>query len=169
MPADWTTSTAYLDEVGLTQARATLLASINAGVAVTSFVGHTDDWEWTWDGLFNIYDGPALTNQGRPTIVTQSGCWNNYYVNPRYTTMSDALLNNGLQGAAAMFGSTTLTSDMNEQKLGKLFMPLLTRPGLTIGQAELLAKRAMALQDPNAIDVLLGSSLLGDPALMVTP
>jgi uncharacterized repeat protein (TIGR01451 family) len=169
MPTDWTNSTAYLDEVGLAQARAALLGSINNGVALTSFIGHTDDWEWTWDGLFNMYDGPNLTNVNRPTIVVQSGCWNNYYVNPRYTTMGDALLNGGRQGAAAMFGSTTLTLDLNEQKLGKYFLPLLTQPGLTIGRAELLAKRALAQADPTALDVLLGNGLLGDPTLRVTP
>jgi hypothetical protein len=76
-------------------------------------------------------------------------------VNPRYQTLGDALLISGLEGAAAMFGSTTLTLDMNEQRLGVLFMPLLTRPEMTIEQAELLAKRAMAQNDPQAIDVLL--------------
>jgi hypothetical protein len=76
-------------------------------------------------------------------------------ITERYQTLGDALLISGLEGAAAMFGSTTLTLDMNEQRLGVLFMPLLTRPEMTIEQAELLAKRAMAQNDPQAIDVLL--------------
>jgi hypothetical protein len=169
VPADWTNTTAYLDALPLDQARATLIASINAGTALTSYVGHTDDYEWTFNGLFLNDDAAALTNSGRPTVVIQNGCWNNYYVNPTYETMGDAMLNDGEYGAAAMVGSTTLTLDLDEQRLGSYFMPLLTHPGMTIGQAMLQAKQAMAAGDPQAVDVLMGWTLLGDPYLGVTP
>ena len=169
VPSDWVSTKAYPDLVGMDQAHNTLMASMNAGIALTDYIGHSDDWEWTWDGLFSVDDAANLTNAGRPTLITQYGCYNIYYVNPTYETLEDGMLNSGLQGAAAMFGSTTMTSDVNEQRLGSLFMPLLTRGGKTIGQALLEAKRALASSDPNALDVLLGWSLLGDPYLRVTP
>ncbi len=99
LPADWTTTTAYLDSMDVTAAHAALLASINAGVALTSYAGHTDDWEWTWEGLFSIYDAPGLTNTGKPTLITQQGCWNNYYVNPTYDNLGDEMLNKRLTGS----------------------------------------------------------------------
>jgi hypothetical protein len=68
-----------------------------------------------------------------------------------------------------MFGATTLTFAADEEAYGLLFMPLLTQPGLTIGQAELQAKHQLAAGNPSYLDVFLGSSLLGDPALLVTP
>ena len=169
LPAGWTTTKAYLDEVGVDAAHATLLASINAGVALTSFTGHTDDWEWTWQGLFSILDAPSLTNTGMPTLIAQQGCWNNYYVNPTYDNMGDEMLNKRLQGAVGMFGATSLISDVDEQALGILLIPRLTQPGLTIGQAELQAKQALAASNPAAVDVFLGTFLEGDPAMMVTP
>ena len=169
VPADWTHTTAYLDALPLDQAREALISSINAGTALTSYVGHTDDYEWTFNGLFLNDDAAALTNSGRPTVVIQNGCWNNYYVNPTYETMGDAMLNDGDYGAAAMVGSTTLTLDLDEQRLGGYFMPLLTHPGMTIGQAMLQAKQATAATDPQAVDVLMGWTLLGDPYLSVTP
>ncbi len=49
------------------------------------------------------------------------------------------------------------------------FMPRLTQPGLTIGQAELQAKQALAASYPDALDVFLGTFLMGDPAMVVTP
>jgi hypothetical protein len=169
LPTDWVNTRAYLDTLGVAQSRSTLLASINAGVALTNYIGHADDWEWTFNGLFNIYDGPGLTNTGRPTLITQEGCWSNYYVNPKYETLGDALINGGLQGAAGMFGSTMLASNANQQAYARLFMPLLTQPGMSIGQAELQAKHALATSNPGAMDVFLGTMLLGDPYLMVTP
>jgi len=169
MPVGWVNTKAYLDQLGVTIAHDTLLARINSGVALTSFVGHSDDWEWTWEGLFSIYDIPYLTNAGRPTIVTQNGCWNNYYLNPYYDTLGDELMLNGDNGAAAVFGSTTLTSDINEQLLGDLLIPFLTRPGMSIGLAMQLAKQDLAASAPQTLDVLLGWSLLGDPYLMIQP
>ena len=169
MPAGWENARAYLDFVGVENARESLMTQINSGVALTSYVGHSDDWQWTWDSLFNIYNADDLTNFGKPTIFTQNGCWNIYYVNSKYETLGDVLLNQGGFGAAAMFGSTTLTSDLNEQLLGEFFIPLLTQTDMPIGLALLHAKQALAVNNPNALDVLLGFSLLGDPYLMVTP
>ena len=39
---------------------------------------------------------------------------------------------------------------------------------MTVGDAIVQAKKALAAKDPTAIDVLLGWSLLGDPYLVVT-
>ncbi len=146
-----------------------LIDQINAGVSLTSYVGHSDDWEWTLDNLFDIDDWAALTNTGQPTLITQNGCWNVYYLQSDYETLSDMMLNKGLTGAAAMFGSTTLTSDFNEQRFGAYFFPLLTQPGMTIGDAMTLAKAMLAAEDINTSDVLIGWTLLGDPYLMVVP
>jgi hypothetical protein len=169
LPGDWTTTTAYLDTLGVTLAHNTLLASLNTGVALTLYAGHTDDWEWTWQGLFSVYDAPSLTNTGMPTLIVQQGCWNNYYVNPTYDNLGDEMLNKRLTGAVGMFGSTTLSFQQNEQALGLLFLPLLTQPGMTLGQAELQAKQALAASNPGALDVLLGTFLEGDPGMLVTP
>lgn len=168
LPGDWVTTRAYLDFVGVDAAHDTLISSINQGAALTVYVGHSDDWGWTWDGLFEIDDAPSLTNTGRPTIMLQNGCWNIYYVNPIFDTLTDVMMNMSLQGSAAMLGSTALTSDLNEQRLGSLLMPLLSQPGMTVGQAMVNAKQALASTDPSALDVLLGWSLLGDPYLKVT-
>lgn len=169
MPSDWTNTKAYLDFDGVTNARLSLLAKMNEGVALTTFVGHSDYLQWTWSGLFTTTIAKTLTNANRPTVVVQNGCWNNYYITPKSETFGDILLNITNNGAAAMFGSTTLSSDLNEQKLGDLFMPLLVQPGKPIGLAMQQAKQLLAIDDDEALDVLLGWSLLGDPYLVMTP
>ena len=166
---DWAFERAYLDLMSAEAANQALIDQINAGVSLTSYVGHSDARDWTWKGLFDIDDWAALTNTGQPTLMTQNGCWNVYYLQSNYETLSDLMLNKGLTGAAAMFGSTTLSSDFNEQRFGAYFFPLLTEPGMTIGDAMTLAKAMLAAEDINASDVLIGWTLLGDPYLMVAP
>ena len=41
-------------------------------------------------------------------------------------------------------------------------------PGATLGQAVLEAKRELAAVHPEMVDVIIGWSLLGDPALVLT-
>lgn len=167
MPAGWAVARAYLDVTAVGEARSTIIDSINRGVALTSFVGHSGPTAWTFEGLLNVADVRQLDNAGRPTIVTQWGCWNTYYVNPASESLATTFLLHGEQGAAAVLGATTLTSDVAENKLGRILVPLMTSPGVRIGDAILDAKRTLARTDPKLVDVLLGWNLLGDPALML--
>ena len=75
----------------------------------------------------------------------------------------------GNQGAAAVFGAVTLTDSESERLLGVELMPRLTMPGMTMGQALLDAKIELAKTHPELLDVLLGWSFMGDPALIVEP
>ena len=47
--------------------------------------------------------------------------------------------------------------------------PLKSAPGTKIGDAVLAAKQELAMTDPKLVDVLLGWTLLGDPAQVVQP
>jgi hypothetical protein len=48
-------------------------------------------------------------------------------------------------------------------------MPRMVEPGVTIGQALQNAKAELAQTHPELLDVLLGWTLMGDPALTVSP
>jgi hypothetical protein len=50
-----------------------------------------------------------------------------------------------------------------------LLTPRLVTPGTSIGQALQQAKAELAKSHPDMLDVLLGWTLMGDPALMVEP
>ena len=114
-----------------------------------------------------MYDASALTNSGQPTIVTQWGCWNAYYVHPTRKSMADHLLLSGDRGAAAVFGAATLSYDASERALGTILTAGLVTPGNTIGAALRDAKIELNARHPEMTDVLLGWTLLGDPALVV--
>jgi hypothetical protein len=168
LPAGWSSRRAYLDTLGLGAARAELLGAIDDGVALTSFVGHSGPTVWTFAGLFSAADAATLANAGRPTVVSQWGCWNTYFVSPAFNTLGHKLLLSGDRGAAAVLGATTLTQVESDLALGALLSPRLVEPGKTIGAAVLEAKRELARTSPELVDVLIGWTVLGDPALAVT-
>jgi hypothetical protein len=167
--AGWRVTRAYLDRSPVAEARAQLIDAVNGGVALTSFVGHSGPTMWTFAGLFTTADAAALTNHGRPTVVTQWGCWNTYYVSPSYESMANVLLLSPDRGAVAVLGATTLTEDSSENLLGEFLMGRLVEPGETLGEAVLEAKRDLAAVSPDLADVLAGWALLGDPALVIDP
>lgn len=169
VPASWSVSKAYLDNDNLPLAKSKLVDAIEGGVALTHFIGHSGPTNWTYHGLFNGGDAAALNNGGKPTVVSQLGCWNAYYVSPAYDTLAHRFLLSGDRGAAAVLGPTTLTETDSELAFGEALTPLLTRQGMTIGDAVVAAKRVTAQRRANAADVLLGFTILGDPALAIDP
>lgn len=165
----WATQTAYLDEVDVATARTRLLGSLNGGVALASYAGHSGPSVWSYRGLFNAADAAGLSNTGKPTVVAQWGCWNTYYVDPAYQTLAHRFLVEGDRGAAVVLGSTGVSYEASERALGVVLMPRLVEPGVTTGTALLAAKRALAAEHPEMVDVILGWTQLGDPALQINP
>ena len=161
----------YLDDVLASgqfarDARNQIAASINEGKSLTSFFGHSSTNQWSFTGLFSGNDAAGLNNVGRPTVVTQWGCWNAYYVNPNEDSMGHRFMMEGDQGAVAVMGATTLTNAASERRLAELVFAGISE-GKTIGNAITDAKQEYAEDYPNDLDVLLGWTLLGLPDLVI--
>jgi hypothetical protein len=62
-----------------------------------------------------------------------------------------------------------LADSGSEELLGELLTSQMVASGETIGQALREAKLELAQNYPDLSDVLLGFSLMGDPALVVQP
>jgi len=169
LPIDWSVENIHLDDMSVVSARTQLLAAMNRGTALVTFTGHSGPASWTFSNLFNTNNAAALTNFGRPFVVVQWGCWNTYYVDPVNNYLVQSFLFSGDQGAAAVLGASTLVDADSEFLLGQLLTPRLTTPGMSLGQALRDAKLELAQAHPELVDVLLGWSLMGDPALVVQP
>ncbi|MBI5964683.1 MAG: DUF11 domain-containing protein [Chloroflexi bacterium] len=169
LPTEWRKENIHLDELSVNVARSQLIEAMNRGTALVTFTGHSGPQEWTFSNLFNIGNAATLTNAGRPFVVVQWGCWNTYYVDPIYNYLVQSFLLSGDRGAAAVLGATTLADSDSEQLLGQLLTPRLTQPGMMLGQALLLSKKELAQTHPGLLDVMLGWSLMGDPALVIEP
>jgi hypothetical protein len=169
LPSTWTVENIHLDDVSVDSARSQLIAAMNRGTALVTFTGHSGPQEWTFSNLFNKKNAAELTNAGKPFVVVQWGCWNTYYVDPVYTYLVQSFLVSGDHGAAAVLGATTLADSESEELLGGLLTPRLVTPGMTLGQALRDAKLELAQTHPELLDVMLGWSLMGDPALVIQP
>ena len=115
--------------------------------------------------MFRSNDASLLSNVDSPTLVTQWGCWNTYFVSPLEDTMAHAFMLNQNGGAASVLGASTLTKAEHEKGLAELVLTYLTHDQMTLGDAVTQAKRVYAQTNPDALDVILGWNILGDPAL----
>lgn len=166
LPAGWGSEEIHLDEVEIEDARERLQEELDAGPHLVSYTGHSGPTSWTQDGLFAAADALQLENFGRPSVVTQWGCWTTYFVDPSYQTLGHLLLQGEDRGAAAVLGATTLTEARSERAIALAIYRRLFDQGQTLGQAVLEAKQELAASEDAAIlDVLVGWNLLGDPTL----
>ncbi|GHA12152.1 hypothetical protein GCM10008090_22530 [Arenicella chitinivorans] len=175
IPASWSDGLrsdflAYPDVDGAQQAHDKLINLINSGVSVVSYVGHSSQqsWAYTTPPMLRANEIAGLTNVGKPTLVTQWGCWNTYFVDLSGNTMADAFLLTKNVGAATVLGASTLTSSAGERALGIELNKRIYLKGMTIGDAVIQAKQAMA-QSSDYPDIQLGWQILGDVALKVNP
>jgi len=164
----WSAGLAQVDDLGTSAARTALLAALNAGTPLVSYVGHSSSGQWDFTPLFRWQDVAGLTNVGAPNLVTQWGCWNSYYVEPNIESLSGRLLRQPTVGAAATIGAMTRTTDSAHRELGNLFFARVGAGAATVGDALHGAKRDLAAQGWGR-DALLGMALLGDPAMSLPP
>ncbi len=156
---------AYVDDDGVALAKSKITNNINQGVALTSFIGHSGPRDWSFSRMFSTSDALLLSNSTNPTLVTQWGCWNTYFVSPTEDTLAHAFMLNQNGGAASVLGASTLTVAEHEKGLANLVLVYLTRDEMTLGDAVTEAKRVYAQENPAALDVILGWNILGDPSL----
>ncbi len=155
----------YVDDLGLESANALLTDELNLGQALVSYVGHSSFRIWGLNLnhgiLFSADEARALTNAS-PSLVTQWGCWNTYFVDPQQDTMANAFLfQDG--GAAAVLGATALTDVEMLRDFGAVFFDQVGRRD-TLGKALFKAHRAFVTSNPEMAGKLQGFALLGDPA-----
>ena len=162
--AGWGPSLANADEVGAAAVHNAILAAINSGTPLVSFLGHSSVDAWDFNPVLRISDVTGFTNAGQPSLIAQWGCWNAYHVSPVTEALAVRMLRVPDVGAAAAIGATTLTSDASHQALGTLFFAQLDAGAATVGDAFQGAKRQLK-QQGGMDDAILGMALLGDPAM----
>ncbi len=162
---------AYPDVDGDQAAHEKLIEGLNAGVSVAAYIGHSSQsaWAYTTPIMLTTADVTGLTNIDKPALVMQWGCWNTYFVDPAGNSMGDQFLVGSEAGAVTVLGASTLTTSDGERKLGLELNARMYEKGVTIGDAIVQAKQAMAVDNPEATDILLGWQIIGDPALVVSP
>ncbi len=174
----WTLNRQYLDDYlsqdatgsnrsfYVEQARQGIMQSLNAGPRLSIYTGHSSAVSWSFANLFNYDTTTQLSNQGKPGLYLQWGCYNTYYSHPTIESLSHGLLLSGDQGAAVVIGASSLTNAVTEEQFAQLIQADLVTQNVSVGEAMVSAKQALA--DENGVvdvDILWSVTLLGDPAL----
>lgn len=154
---------------------ADLVAAINSGVALVTYIGHGNVDRWgVWSGgrLFDVAAIGRLANAPRLPFVATADCLNGFFVHP-YTdaTIAEALLHKPDGGAAAVWSSSSLGTAADQSLLfAALLRELTTNPPPTLGRA-IVAATAAAARAGVSPELLSTYILFGDPAmrLRLTP
>lgn len=175
MPSDWRGALredfrAFPEVDGHQVAHDKVIDVMNAGVSVVQYIGHSSQYTWafTTPPMLSVTEIPGLTNVGRPAVVTQWGCWNTYYVDPQGYTMGDRFMLGGEHGAVSVLGASSLTTAAGERGLGIELNKRLFANGVTIGDALIASKKALAERATHR-DIQLAWQILGDPAIVINP
>ncbi len=166
--ASWNAVAANVDEYGVTAIHDAIVGALNAGTPLVSYVGHSAPSTWDNTAVLRSSDVAGLVSSGHTNLVTQWGCWNSYYVEPTYQSLSALLLTSPNASPASAIGAMTRTSDAAHQALGTLFFQHVAAGAPTVGDAFHAAKADLAAQGWG-MDALLGMALLGDPAMSLPP
>jgi subtilisin-like proprotein convertase family protein len=160
----WAPTVVSVGTQGTAAVRGAVLAALNAGTPLVSYVGHSSIGQWDFTPVLTWQDIASLTNTGRPNLLVQWGCWNAYYVEPNVESLSARLMRTPGVGAAATIGATTLTTESSHMALGTLFYQKLNGTPASVGEAFHAAKVEL-LTSGAPKDALLGMAFLGDPAM----
>lgn len=168
------TDYALIDELGLSQARTRVTAALAGSADWINYLGHSSPNRWAFDALLDTSQLAGISRSGLPAIVSQWGCWNNYFVLPTQDTMAHALMLRDNRLGAAVIGSTSLAEDASHLALGTRFFDLIEdgrfgdeggAPVTTLGEALQQAKRRLLQQAPEFSEAAYSITLFGDPAM----
>jgi len=142
-------------------ARSTILSSLNTGSLLVTYVGHGSDTSWSTDNLFTAADAAALSNGAQLPVLSTLNCLNGLFEDSSQDSLGEALLKAPGGGAVAVLASTALTEPDFQLTLGTNFYDaLFGSTEMTVGQALMAAKTSDI-----RYSVRKSFVLLGDPSM----
>jgi hypothetical protein len=154
----------FLRELG-GATRPTIVAALDRGAALVSYLGHGGIAVWASENVFNNQDVATLSPQRRQPLLLTMDCLNGYFHFPFLNALAEELLKAPGKGSIASFAP----SGLSLHGPADLFHQALIRE-ITSGQHERLGDAVFAAQadfaQTGAFPELLSIyNLLGDPAL----
>lgn len=144
-----------------------MIAAINEGRLLVSYVGHGSAQWWAYEKLFTKDDVPLLTNAGALTFFVPMTCLEGYYINPAANSqaLAEFVIRKQAGGAIATWTPTGLGVSTGHDVLQSgLFLALFYDHVPNLGIATTQAKYHLVANAPNFQDLVDTYILLGDPA-----
>ena len=145
-------------------AKTNLISAMNAGPTVVGYFGHGNVDLWG-GGFFSSGDVSSLTNTAHPFFFAPMTCYNAYFTDPSFDSLSETLLK-ASGGAVAAYASSGGTEPVSQNKLAQgLYGYLGSSSSPVIGDAVVAAADSLPTDSISAQEVLATWPLLGDPAM----
>ena len=98
-----------LGELGTAATRSRVVASLDEGTSLLSYIGHGGINLWADENVFNTSDIPALGPQPEQPILLTMNCLNGYFHFPYFDSLAEAMVKAEGKGAIAAFSPSGLS------------------------------------------------------------
>lgn len=165
LPSATGMSKVYLSQyTDFSRASVDVLAGFNGGVDLALYAGHGNVTDWAGEKVFDLTAIPALANGSRLPFVVALNCLNGWFSLPTGYCLAEALVREPDRGAIAMFASSGLGYQWEQDLLAQaLLQQLATTSRPRLGELCRNAK-AQAYRAGASGDLLITYTLIGDPA-----
>jgi uncharacterized repeat protein (TIGR01451 family) len=152
----------FVDSLGVSGARASIVDAINSGQLLVNYLGHGSEEQWAGPNIFDGDTVSALTNGSQLPVFLIMDCLNGFFqdVYAQPLGVSLVLAPNG--GGVAVLASSGLNQPAPQTSLDVLVVQNAFGNDVTLGEAIMKAKSNIA--DP---DVRRTFVLFGDPAMKI--
>jgi hypothetical protein len=164
-PAGFQLERIYLSQLPVATAKQRLLAGINEGAGMVSYVGHAGYDVLADEGLLRSADMALLVNQERPTVLTAMTCVAGNFASPFIPSIGEQLVQQPGGGAAAVWAPTWMSENDHAVALAEsYYAAVFSSGGVRIGDA--IVEAMQVYEQTGRPDYLLYLyTLLGDPAM----
>ncbi len=155
----------YLSNLSVGAARARIVAGLNQGAGLVSYVGHGGLDRLASEGMFTNTELNLLSNADAPTILTAMTCHIGIFSYPGYATLGELMILKPGTGAAAVWAPSGFSQNEHAVALGRAFYATAFANGNPrIGDVILSAMKLYEAERRPAY-ILDIYTLLGDPAM----
>ncbi len=145
-----------------------ILAAIDSGTSIVTFLGHAGSW--SWEAMFDFDDLARMNNQGRLPFIASMTCNTARFANPDMDSFGEQfiLTEDPFAGAVAFWGGCNFGGFWADYFLTYFwYEQVFLRRAATAGEAILAAKIRTLASYPDYGVIIEPYTLLGDPALRI--
>jgi hypothetical protein len=163
LPSGMQPTDIFVDDVGVSAARASIVNAINSGQVLVNYLGHGSEEQWAGPDIFDGDAANSLTNGSQLPVFLIMDCLNGFFQDVYSQPLGVSLMLAPNGGGVAVLASSGLNQPAPQTSLNALVVQnAFGGNNVTLGDAIVKAKSNIA--DP---DVRRTFVLFGDPAMKI--
>jgi len=163
LPSGMQPTDIFVDNVGVSAARGSIVNAINSGQVLVNYLGHGSEDQWAGADIFDGDTANSLTNGSQLPVFLIMDCLNGFFQDVYAQPLGVSLLLAPNGGGVAVLASSGLNQPAPQTNLNALVVQnAFSENNVTLGDAIVKAKSNIA--DP---DVRRTFVLFGDPAMKI--